>query len=425
MILPTSADYARQQDVTDELARFREQFALPEGAIYLDGNSLGLLSRPAEAALLRTLDEWKTLGIDGWLRAESPWFTLAEELARQTAPLVGADADEVIVTNSTTVNLHQLLATLFQPEPGRGKILADALAFPSDIYALQSHLRLRGLEPETHLVCVPSRDGYTLDEADLTTAMTPDVQLAVLPSVLYRSGQLLDLKNLTQEAHTRGIIIGFDCSHSVGAVPHELSQWGVDFAFWCGYKYLNGGPGAVGGLYLNRHHFDRLPGLAGWWGHDKESQFAMSHDLTPAPGAAALQIGTPNVFSMAPLQGALELFAEAGIARIRAKSLRLTHFLMACADTELAEFGFEIVNPREDDRRGGHIALAHPEATRICKALKAIGVVPDYRPPNIVRLAPVALYTSFADCYEAVQRVKRVMVEHLYEHYTPRRELVA
>jgi kynureninase len=219
--------------------------------------------------------------------------------------------------------------------------------------------------------------------------------------------------------------MGFDCAHSIGAAPHRLSAWGVDFAFWCGYKYLNGGPGGAGGLYLNRRHFGRAPGLAGWFGSQKERQFEMSSTLQAAEDAGALQIGTPSILSMAPLQGALALIAQAGIERIRRKSLALTAYLRSQIETELADCGFQFATPREEARRGGHLALVHPEAVRICKALKAERVTPDYRPPCIVRLAPVALYTSFQDCFEATQRLKRIMRQRLYENFEAGREIVS
>jgi kynureninase len=412
-------------DAQDELASFREQFYRTPGQIYLDGNSLGLLSRPAERALLRVLEEWKTLGIEGWQRGDPPWFFLAEELGKRTAPLIGAEPEEVIVANTTTVNLHQLLATLFQPQAGREKILTDALSFPSDLYAIRSHLRLRGLDPATHLVRVASQDGFTLSEDAILEAMTAEVQMAVLPAVLYQSGQLLDMAQLTEQARERGILIGFDCSHSIGAVPHAFDAWGVDFAFWCCYKYLNNGPGGTGGLYLHRRHFGGETGLAGWFSSRKDRQFDMSPELQAAWGAGALQIGTPNILSMAPLQGSLEMIAEAGIARIRAKSLALTRYLMALVEAEMPEEGWTFATPREDHRRGGHVALVHPEAIRICKALKAAGVIPDYRPPRIIRLAPVALTTSFRDCYEAIRRLRQIMQERAYIHYSGGRELIA
>ncbi|MDB6166769.1 MAG: Kynureninase, partial [Lacunisphaera sp.] len=397
----------------------------------------GPLSRRAEAHLQRLLNEWRTLGIGGWTDGSPPWLTLSETIAAQLAPLVGAAPDEVLMTGSTTVNLHQLLATLFDPEmeagpfvpqPGcgangpaskRNVIVADELNFPSDLHALQSHLRQRGLDPVQHLRLVPSQDGRTLRTADILAALQPDVQLVMLPAVVFTSGQLLDLAALTREAHARGILIGFDCSHSIGVAPHAFDRDGVDFAFWCSYKYLNAGPGAVGGLYLNRRHFGRAPGLAGWWGVRQDRRFAMSAQHEPAPDASALHIGTPHLLSLAPLAGSLELIAEAGgVAALRAKSLALTGYLMELV-AELPEFG--LANPRADAERGGHVALVHADAWRICAALKAVGVVPDFRPPDIIRLAPAPLYTRFADCAEAVSRLQEIMRTKDHEKFPTHR----
>jgi kynureninase len=439
-LAPMSADPAAL-DRADPLARFRAEFHLPPGQIYLDGNSLGLLSRRAEGGLLRAVDEWRTLGIGGWTDATPPWLTLAETAAEKIAPLLGAAADEICVTGQTTANLHQLLATLFTvggalcpdsaqpsghkapPTAKRTIILGDALNFASDAYALASHLRLRGLDPATHLRRVPSRDGRTLRLDDLLEALTDDVQLAVLPAVVFTSGQLLDVATLTRKARERGIVIGWDLSHSIGAVPHALERDGADFAFWCNYKWLNAGPGAVGGLFLNRRHFDRAPGLAGWWGVRADHRFAMSPHHEPAIGAAALHIGTPHILSLAPLLGSLEVIAEAGgITALRMKSLALTDFLAERIDDELAPLGFEIVTPRGHLARGGHLALAHPEAWRICQALKAAGVVPDFRAPDL--LAPSPLYTSFADCAEAIARLRQIALTRAYEKLPEHRTLV-
>jgi kynureninase len=269
---------------------------------------------------------------------------------------------------------------------------------------------------------VESSDGRTLSESAIVEGMTDEVALAVLPSVVYRSGQLLDMEAIAREGRSRGVIIGFDCSHSVGAVPHRLDEWGVGFAFWCSYKYLNGGPGASGALYLNRRHFGSSPGLAGWFGSRKDRQFAMSHRFEPAEGAGGLQVGTPHILSMAPLIGALEVVAEAGIEAIRRKSLELTGYLRAMVESELPEFGF--ATPSEDHRRGGHLALVHREASRICKALLAEGVVPDHRPPDIVRMAPVALYTRFEDCRIAIDRLRSIMERRSYQDYPTDRGLI-
>ena len=414
-------------DAADSLAPFRSEFFLPPGQIYLDGNSLGLLSRRAENALLRVIADWQTLGIAGWTDASPPWLTLTETAAEKLTPILGAAVDEICVTGQTTVNLHQLLATLFDPShPTRRVLLGDTLNFPSDTYALASHLRLRGLDPATHLRLIPSRDGRTLRLDDLLEALAaPEVQLAVLPAVVFTSGQLLDLATLTRKARERGVVIGWDLSHSIGAVPHALDRDGPDFAFWSHYKWLNAGPGSVGGLFLHRRHFDRAPGLAGWWGVQADRRFTMAPQHEAATGSAALHIGTPHILSLAPLLGSLELIAEAGgVGALRAKSLALTDFLARRIDAELVPLGFSIVTPRGDLARGGHVALAHPEAWRICQALKAAAVVPDFRAPDLIRLAPSPLYTRFTECAEAIARLRQVFLTRTHEKYPASRNLV-
>ncbi|MCK1999171.1 kynureninase [Psychrobacillus psychrodurans] len=421
----TMVEYAKSLDEQDALGKYRNEFYIQSNVIYMDGNSLGLLSKRAEKSVLTLLDSWKRYGIDGWTQGEHPWFYFPETLSEMCAHLVGASKEEVIITGSTTANLHQLVASFYRPEGLRTKILADELNFPSDLYAISSQLSLHGFNGDEHMKLVKSRDGYTLQEEDIISAMTDDVALIILPSVLYRSGQVLDIKMLTEVAHERNIMIGFDLCHSIGSVPHELDNWDVDFAFWCNYKHVNGGPGATGGLYVNRKHFGGKPGLAGWFGSDKEKQFDLSTHMTPATNAGAYQIGTPHIMSSAPLYGSLEMFAEVGIDAIREKSLKLTNYMMTLIEHELSEYNFVIANPRETEKRGGHIFLVHDEAARICKALKVQQVIPDFRSPNGIRLAPVALYNSYEDVWKTVQILKLIMKEELYKKYENKRDVIA
>lgn len=417
-------EYAIGLDAGNELS-YREEFYIKEDGIYLDGNSLGLLSKRAEKSLLDLLDSWKHHAIDGWTEGDNPWFYLSEKLGKELAPIVGAHPEEVIVSGSTTVNLHQLVSTFYKPQGKRTKILADELNFSSDIYALQSQVKLKGYDPDEHLVQVKSADGHTLKEEDIVAEMTDEIALIVLPGVLYRSGQVLDMEYLTAEAHKRGIEIGFDLCHSVGSVPHSLSDWDVDFAFWCNYKHLNGGPGSTGGLFVNKRHFGQVPGLAGWFSSRKDKQFDMEHVLTAAEDAGAYQIGTPNIFSMAPIIGSLSMFNEAGMERIREKSLKLTGYMIKLIQHELDGHGFILRNPLDEKKRGGHIYLEHPEAARICKALKAEGVIPDFRAPNGIRLAPVALYNTFEDVWKTVQILKGIMDQEKYKQFENKRGVVA
>jgi kynureninase len=398
-------------------ADLRNEFHLPPSQIYLDGNSLGLLSRPAEAALQAAIDAWKQHGIGGWQSGD--WIDLPEALGARLAPLIGASTDAVVLTGQTTNNLHQLLSTLYDPtDDARPTILGDALNFASDHHAITSHLKLRGRDPATAFKQVTSRDGHTLNGADIVDAMTEDVQLVVLPSVLYVSGQLLDLAAISAAARDRNILIGWDLSHSIGALPHALEATGADFAFWCNYKYLNAGPGAIGGLFLHPRHHDQSPGLAGWWGVRSDRRFNLDRTHEPAAGAARLQVGTPPILSLAPLAGSLDLFDRAGgIDAVRQRSLALTEQLLARIDRDLIAEGFEVITPSDPAERGGHVALQHPAAGQICPALRDAGVVPDYRHPGVLRLAPCAFYTSPAEVDEAVDRLVEVMRTKAYQSW--------
>ena len=423
-----SENAALARDAADPLARFRARFYHLPGRIYLDGNSLGLLSHDAEREILAAVEQWKTLAIDGWLGADPPWFTLGEELGALLAPLLGAEPEAVVVTGTTTVNQHALTATFYRPEGSRQKIVATALDFPSDVYALGSLIRLHGGDPARDLVLVPSADGRTIDEQAIIAALGDDVALALLPAVLYRSGQLLDIPRLAAAARERGIPMGFDCAHSIGAVPHQFDAWGVDWAFWCSYKHLNAGPGATGGLYVNRRHWGTAPALAGWWGYEKSRQFDMVHAWLGAAAAGAWQISTPSLLATAPLRGSLRLFHEGGIDAVRAKSLAQTAYLAALIEETgltASPYGFAIGTPRDPARRGGHLAVEHDEAPRIARALKARGVIPDFRAPNVIRLAPAALFTTYHELWQTVQALKEIVDGGEHLHFAEGRELVA
>jgi kynureninase len=424
----TSEQTARRLDAQDPLARFRNRFYIPRNITYMDGNSLGLLCRDAEKSLKRVTKEWKTLGIKGWMDAEAPWFHFAEKTGAAAAPLVGADASEVIMSTSTTVNIHALISSFYTPEGKRTKILSDALDFPSDIYAMKAQIKLKGGDPRENLILVPGKDVYVLDEADIVRQMTPETALIFLSSVLYRSGQLLDMSALTREAHARNIPIGFDCSHSAGVIPHRFDDWNIDFAVFCSYKYLNGGPGSPAFLYLNRRHFNREPVLAGWFGSRKQTQFDMSPDFNPEPSAGGWQISTPSILSAAPLEGSLKLIQEAGINAIRKKSVKLTRYMIFLLDALLSRppYHFKTATPRKPEKRGGHIALIHPrESLRISQALKDRGVIPDFRPPDIIRLAPSPLYTSFYEVWLTFHHIRAVMDNREFERYSTGRNAVS
>jgi kynureninase len=420
-----SREHARRRD-EEPGPDVRDRFSVPEGR-YVDGNSLGALPVDAERAVERVLSEWRELAVKGWTDADPPWFGYAEHLGERLSPLVGVRGEECVVANSTTVNVHTLVGTFLDRsmEAGFGtKVLVDELDFPTDHYAVRAQLGLRGLDPDEHLVVVESRDGRTIAEADVETALETDPEVGVLflPSVLYRSGQLLDIERLTEAAHANDAFAGFDLAHSVGVIPHDLSGAGVDFATWCHYKYLNAGPGAIAGLYVNREHFGVRPALPGWWGHEKDTQFDMNPTYTPARSAGAFQVGTVPVLAAAPIEGALDVVRDAGVGdartgieALRERSVELTEYLIRSVDDRLPEC--TVGTPREPGRRGGHVAVEHPESYRIGEALRARGVVVDVRPPNVVRVCPSPYYVGFEDVWVVVDTFREVLDERAYERF--------
>ena len=403
-----------------DLTGFHAEFAKPEG-VYFAGNSLGLMPRGAESAVAGLLQEWKQHGVEGW--ADCGWLDLAEGLSPALAPLIGAHPDEVIVTGTTTVNLHQLLATFFHPRANKRKILIDGHAFPSDRYAVASHLRLSGGDPVTDLMVVSPRNGQIFSPGELAEKFSPDVAVAVLPSVIFTTGQLMPLAELVEAAKQNEIILILDCSHSIGCVPHDFHRDRVPLAFWCSYKYLNGGPGAVGGLFCQRERLGSAPGLAGWWGNDPGTRFDMTFAMHPAATASRFHISTPNLLSMVPLAASLGIFQRATISRVRSVSLKLTDLFMQRANELLPEF--DIVTPSEPDQRGGQITLRHAEGRRISTVLRRRHrIVGDFRAPDLLRFAPVALYNSAEEVDQAIAALRETMDRREYLEINDTKESV-
>ncbi|MFB6153717.1 MAG: kynureninase [Halodesulfurarchaeum sp.] len=410
-------EYARSRDEADPLASVYDRFYQPADEQYMDGNSLGPLSVDAEAAVEAVLAEWRDLAIRGWEAADPDWFHYGERLGDRMAPLLGAAPAECVVTGATTVNIHTLIGS-FLDETGGDTVLANELDFPTDHYAIRAQLRHRDIDPDSGLRTVESHDGRTIEVDAVAKAIEdhePDI--VFMPSVLYRSGQLLDIERIVEAAHAHGAVAGFDLAHSVGVVPHALAEHDVDFAVWCSYKYLNGGPGAVGGLYVAEEHFDVRPALTGWWGHEKASQFDMQPRFTPAEDAGAWQISTPPVLAMAPLDGALDIVHEVGIEAIRAKSLAMTAYLIFLIDEFLDGQGYTVGTPRDSERRGGHVAVEHEEAYRISQALRDHGVTVDYRPPNVIRVCPTPLATRYMDIWAVAETLKTVVETEAFTEY--------
>lgn len=423
----TDYNFSLSLDKKDKLSDFRKRFFIPENTIYVDGNSLGLFSIDAENSISRLINEWKTLGIKGWLNGKRPWIWFAEEIGEMVSELIGAEPNEVVFTGTTTINIHSLVSTFYQPIGKRKKILADVLNLRSDLYALQGQIKLRGGNPDTDLILVPSADGLTLDEKRIVEMMTDEIALIWLPSVLFGSGQILDMEYLTVEAHKRDILIGFDCCHSVGAVPHYFNKWDIDFSVFCSYKYLNGGPGCTAFLYINKKHFDKEPQIPGWFGYQKDKMFEMSLNFNHAHSSAGWQISAPALIGSSAIEGSLQITKEAGIKNIREKSLQMTSYLIFLVEELISKepYNFRIATPKETHRRGGHISIIHDkESFRIVEALKARGIIPDLRQPNMIRIAPVALYNTYEEIWRVVSAMKDIIDNKEYENFSNERDVI-
>lgn len=409
---------ARWLDSEDELAPFREAFVLAEpGLIYLDGNSLGALPRKAAERLDTAIaDEWGRDLIRGW---NAGWYDAPRRIGDKIARLVGAGSGEVVVSDSTSVNLFKLVMAALSVQRGRERVVSDVLNFPSDLYVLQGCIRLLG---ERHrLDLIPSADGITIDLPTLLDAIDERTALVTLSHVTFKSGFLHDAVAVTEKARRVGALVLWDLSHSVGVVPIDLRGWGADLAVGCSYKYLNGGPGAPAFLYVRRGLQERAQSpIWGWFG--QRAPFGFDLDYEPAEGVTRFLAGTPPVLSLIALEPALELVLEAGIERIRAKSVSLTSYLVDLVDAVLAPLGFRLGSPRDAARRGSHVSIRHAEGYRINRALiEEMQVLPDFREPDNIRLGLAPLYTSFSDVWEAVDRLRRVVQEGRYRRYGPDR----
>lgn len=408
-----SLERALQLDAEDVLAPFRERFVIADPElIYLDGNSLGRLPKAAEF-LARELvsEQWGNRLIRSW---NESWFDLPARLGAKIANLLGAAPDEVLVADSTSVNLFKLSVAALQAQTGPRKIVTDALNFPSDVYILQSALDLCG---GGHLEIVPSPDGASIPIAALEAALEGGAALLSLSHTVFKSAFVYDMAAVTETAHRAGALALWDLSHSAGAMPLDLEGCGVDLAVGCSYKYLNGGPGAPAFLYVRRSLQERLQNpIAGWFG--RRDPFGFALDYQPAPGAGRFLTGTPPVISLALIEPGVDLLLEAGLGRIREKSIRQTEYLVSLWETELAPLGYRMGSPRDAARRGSHVSLAHPEGWRINRALiEHFGVIPDYRAPDLIRLGVCPLYTSYRELHHAVEALRGSVTERLYEQY--------
>jgi kynureninase len=408
-------DFAAAMDARDPLAHFRERFCLPktesgEEWIYLCGHSLGLQPKSVSSYLEEVLRDWADLGVEGHFHAPNPWMPYHRLLTQQTAALVGAQPAEVVVMNSLTVNLHLMMASFYRPTHKRHKILVERGAFPSDQYAVESQIRFHGFDPASSLLELTPREGESCirdqDVESLIEREGDSIALIMLGGVNYVTGQVFDMAGITKAGQRKGCVVGFDLAHAAGNIPLRLHDWGPDFAVWCSYKYLNGGPGCVAGCFVHERHARAwdVPRFAGWWGHDEKTRFQMGPDFHPMVGAEGWQLSNPPILALAALRASMEIFSEAGLERLRAKSVSLTGYMEFLLGQQ-ASGNFSIITPRERERRGAQLSIRLSGAGRkLCDRLVAAGVVGDWREPDTFRVAAVPLYNSYQDVYRFVQR---------------------
>lgn len=405
-------------DAQDELAAFRKAFVIADpDLIYLDGNSLGRLPNVTQERLKTAVhQEWGGDLIRGW---NANWFQAPARIGEKIAHLVGAGPHQVLVSDSTSINLFKLAVAALALRPGRERIVSDVLNFPSDIYILQGIVHLLGNRHQ--LVLIPSADDIDTNSLELYSAIDERTALVTLSQVVFKSGFLYDVQEVTQRAHAAGALVLWDLSHSVGAVPIELDRWGVDLAIGCTYKYLNGGPGAPAFLYINQALQEQaVSPIWGWFGQN--DPFAFELGYVPAEGAMRFLVSSPPVLSMLAMEAGLDLQIEAGIDRIRNKSIVLSSYLLYLFDTILAPLGFSLGSPRDPSRRGSHISIRHPEGYRINRALiEEMRLIPDFREPDNIRLGLAPLYTTFGEVWEGVNRIRQVVEERRHLNYSEQR----
>jgi kynureninase len=412
--------FARDLDAQDELAGFRERFHIPRRpdgneAVYFCGNSLGLQPKGVDSAIREELYDWAQLAVDAHFEGRRPWYAYHEIFRDSNARLIGALPRETVMMNGLTVNLHLMMVSFYRPTRDRFKVLMEDCAFPSDTYAVRSQLRYHGHDPDEGLIVARPRAGeHTLRTEDLESLLDEcgsEIALVLLGGVNYYTGQLFDLARIAALARRHGCVVGYDLAHAVGNVPLEIHDWDVDFAVWCTYKYLNGGPGAVAGCFVHERHgaSEDLPRFAGWWGNDPSRRFRMhlEPEFRPFGGADGWQLSNPPILAMAPLRASLEIFDEAGIERLRAKSLKLTGYLQYLID-RVDDPRIDVLTPRNEHERGCQLSLhVRDRGKELFQALQDDGIVGDYREPDVVRIAPVPLYNTYHEVWRLHQTMQR------------------
>lgn len=403
-------EFAKQLDAQDALKEYRQKFHIPQhegkDMVYFTGNSLGLQPKTTQAYLQQELNDWATYGVEGHFLAKNPWLSYHEILTDKTAKIVGALPSEVVVMNQLTVNLHLLMVSFYRPTKQRYKILCEAKAFPSDRYALQSQVKFHGFDVNEALIEIAPREGeYEVRHEDIYKAIEDNkdsLALIMIGGVNYFSGQVFDMKAIVEAGHKAGAIVGFDLAHGAGNLKLHLHDWNVDFAVWCSYKYLNGGPGCVAGAFVHEQHHKNtdIPLFAGWWGHNKATRFKMDKEFVPIQTVERWQLSNAPILSMAAYKASLDIFDEVGMEALNKKSAVLTAYLEFIVGeiNKQKNNCLEIITPKEN--RGCQISIvAHGQGKALYNKLIENGVIPDWREPNVIRCAPVPMYNSFEDIY--------------------------
>lgn len=406
----TDHEFALTMDRDDPLAEFRQRYHMPltvEGNefMYFAGNSLGLQPKGVRAMIEQELKDWAELGVEGHFEAKHPWYGYHEMFSKSLAAVVGAQPVEVVAMNTLTTNLHLMMVSFYRPTADRHRILIEAGAFPSDQYAVASQARFHGYDPGEAIMELRPREGEDVVRMDdierLLITRGSEIALVMLGGVNYYNGQAFDMKRITELAHGQGCVVGYDLAHAAGNLHLKLHDWNVDFAVWCSYKYLNSGPGGVSGVFVHeRHEFDQtLPRFAGWWGVEPATRFAMNPRFIPQRGAAGWQLSNAQILPMAAHKVALDLFIEAGMERLRRKSTLLTGYLEFMLDSIEGD-RYTIITPRDPEQRGCQLSVRiKGDARKLAEELKWLGVIADYRTPDVIRLAPVPMYNTFDEVY--------------------------
>ena len=419
MEFKNTKSFAQQCDQEDKLYKYQEEFIFPkvkgEKVIYFTGNSLGLQPKRTKAYVDEVMNDWANLAVEGHFYADKPWWDYHERFANPLSKVVGALPEEITVMNTLTVNLHLMMVSFYNPTPKRYKIICESKAFPSDQYMLQSQVAFHGLKPSEAIVELHRREGeHNIRLEDVLQKIEEvgdELALVIIGGVNYYTGQVFDMKTITEAAHKTGAFVGWDLAHAAGNVKLELHDWGVDFAAWCSYKYMNSGPGNASGAFVHKkHHSDKsLNRFAGWWGHNKERRFKMEPTFDPVNGADGWQISNMPILSLAPYLASCDMFDEIGMDALIEKRDKITAYLEFILHEVEKEVGgnFEIITPSNPSERASQLSiLLHGEGRNLFDYLMENGVITDWREPNVIRLAPVPLYCSFEDMYNFGQILK-------------------